>query len=36
MLGLPFSSFMLLFVLPGLVVSLMFYGCWRIRKEPKE
>jgi len=32
MLGLPFASFMLLFVLPGLVLAPMFYYSWRLRK----
>jgi hypothetical protein len=36
MLGLPIGSFLLLFVIPGLIVFLMFYGCWRIRRGHKE
>jgi hypothetical protein len=32
MLGLPVGSFLLLFVIPGLIVALMLFGCWRIRK----
>ena len=32
MLGLPLSSFVLLFVLPALVLAPMFYYCWLIRK----
>jgi hypothetical protein len=36
MLGLPIASFLLLFVVPGLIIGLMFYGCWRIRRERKD
>ncbi len=32
MLGLPLDSFMILIGLPALVVALMFYHCWQIRK----
>ncbi len=32
MLGLPLSSFIMLFVLPALVLIPMFYYCWLIRK----
>ena len=31
MLGLPLGSFLLLFVLPGLVLLPMFYYSWRIK-----
>ncbi len=32
MLGLPWDSFILMFVLPALIVAPMFYYCWLIRK----
>jgi hypothetical protein len=32
MLGLPLSSFIVLFVLPALILAPMFYTCWLIKK----
>ncbi len=32
MLGLPFASFVLIFVLPAIILAPMFYRCWQIRK----
>ncbi len=32
MLGLPWDSFLLMFVLPALIAAPMFYYCWLIRK----
>lgn len=32
MLGLPFSSFVVLFVIPGLIITVMFYYSGRIKR----
>ena len=31
-LGLPISSFILLFILPAMILTPMFYCCWLIKK----
>ena len=36
MLGLPLSSFLLLFVLPALVLAPMFYYSWLIKTGQKD
>ena len=32
MLGLPWASFVILFLLPGLVLATMFYYAWKLGK----
>lgn len=32
MLGLPIDSFILLLIAPALILTPMFYYCWKIRK----
>jgi hypothetical protein len=33
MLGLPIDSFIVLFVVPALILTPMFYHCWKMRNE---